>query len=466
MNFNKIIITLIITLSQLSANLFSDTLDKANKLAQDDLKSSLEKLSSLRNDISKEKVPLLKKINELEVKVKNQQSKVDRQLRLRDNSDMSLERLQNQVEAAKKQNSYFTSILENFVEQFSSSIDYSETQIYGDLINEAQDLAFNSAMVEDNSETFKNQIKVIEAAINRLKKLTGGYSYQGKALAEDGSIVDGTYSIFGPQVYFKSDDNSVQGIADMELNAATSSIKNPGNKFLSSINSYIETGIGNLPVDGSDGNALKVEASNETLYEHLQKGGAVGLAIILIGIACLGIGIIKYLEITRFVTPRRDQVQNILTQLQNNKKEEALSIASKASGEAGELLKIAVENFQTKRGNLEELLYEKILTSQPKLERYLPFMALTAAAAPLMGLLGTVTGMINTFSLITIFGTGDAKSLSSGISEALVTTELGLIVAIPSLILHGLLSRMAKQKISDLDNASVSFINGVSNFKD
>ena len=88
-------------------------------------------------------------------------------------------------------------------------------------------------------------------------------------------------------------------------------------------------------------------------------------------------------------------------------------------------------------------------------------MALTAAAAPLLGLLGTVTGMIKTFNLITIFGTGDAKSLSSGISEALVTTELGLVVAIPSLILHGLLSRMARQKLGDMEQTAVGFINGV-----
>jgi biopolymer transport protein ExbB len=73
--------------------------------------------------------------------------------------------------------------------------------------------------------------------------------------------------------------------------------------------------------------------------------------------------------------------------------------------------------------------------------------------------------MIKTFTLITIFGTGDAKSLSSGISEALVTTELGLVVAIPSLILHGLLSRMAKQKIGDLEQISVSFINGITGIK-
>ena len=98
---------------------------------------------------------------------------------------------------------------------------------------------------------------------------------------------------------------------------------------------------------------------------------------------------------------------------------------------------------------------------RPKLERFLPFIALTAAAAPLLGLLGTVTGMIDTFNLITIFGTGDAKSLSSGISEALITTALGLIVAIPALILHGLLSRMARKKIDEMEQTAVSFINGV-----
>ena len=142
-----------------------------------------------------------------------------------------------------------------------------------------------------------------------------------------------------------------------------------------------------------------------------------------------------------------------------------MSQAKAIQGAAGDLLATAVDNYKVKSTNLEEILFEKILSAQPTLERFLPFMALTAAAAPLLGLLGTVTGMIKTFTLITIFGTGDAKSLSSGISEALVTTELGLIVAIPSLILHGLLSRMAKQKIGDLEQISVSFINGITGIK-
>ena len=87
---------------------------------------------------------------------------------------------------------------------------------------------------------------------------------------------------------------------------------------------------------------------------------------------------------------------------------------------------------------------------------------MTAAAAPLMGLLGTVMGMIKTFKLITEFGTGDAKSLSSGISEALVTTELGLVVAISILIIHGILTRMSRGRIGRMEGAAMAFLNGIS----
>ena len=123
---------------------------------------------------------------------------------------------------------------------------------------------------------------------------------------------------------------------------------------------------------------------------------------------------------------------------------------------------VGVDNFHRKRRALEELLYEKMLGIRPKLERFLPFLAVTAAAAPLMGLLGTVMGMIKTFKLITEFGTGDAKSLSSGISEALVTTELGLVVAIPILIIHGILTRMSRGRIGRMEGAAMAFLNGIS----
>jgi biopolymer transport protein ExbB len=158
-------------------------------------------------------------------------------------------------------------------------------------------------------------------------------------------------------------------------------------------------------------------------------------------------------------------VDGILGDLARGDEAAAAQRARRVQGVAGEMLATGVEHAHERRGVLEELLFERILRVRPALERYLPFLAITAAAAPLLGLLGTVTGMIKTFQLITIFGTGDAKSLSSGISEALVTTALGLIVAIPTLILHGALSRMAKRKLGLLEEVSVAFVNGVSSLR-
>jgi len=133
---------------------------------------------------------------------------------------------------------------------------------------------------------------------------------------------------------------------------------------------------------------------------------------------------------------------------------------------AGPVLMEGIEHHRAPREHLEEIMHERILVQIPYLEKWLPFLAVAAAAAPLLGLLGTVTGMIHTFDLVTIFGSGKAKLLSGGISEALVTTEYGLIIAIPALLVHAYLSRRVRTLINSLDHGSVAFINAVTRFKD
>jgi biopolymer transport protein ExbB len=108
---------------------------------------------------------------------------------------------------------------------------------------------------------------------------------------------------------------------------------------------------------------------------------------------------------------------------------------------------------------VENVLQEAILGEIPAIERFLSTLGMLAAIAPLMGLLGTVTGMINTFHVITLYGTGDPRMMSGGISEALVTTMLGLCVAIPIMLAHTLLSRRVETQISRMEEKSVAFVN-------
>jgi biopolymer transport protein ExbB len=103
----------------------------------------------------------------------------------------------------------------------------------------------------------------------------------------------------------------------------------------------------------------------------------------------------------------------------------------------------------------DDLLVAYLMEYKHKVERFIGAIATSAAIAPLLGLLGTVSGMISTFMMMTIFGTGDASTVSGGISEALITTELGLIVAIPSLIISALLSRRTKSYSAKLETNAI-----------
>ena len=435
----------------------AQSFDSATDKATADLKASLVELAQVREAITAEKIPLISSVSSIEDEVIRQRDELGRLRRLRDNSDLGLNRLREQVESMKEQNEYAAGLLDEFVRSFETRIDYSETQLYSQAAEDAR-LALDDSNMSQ-AERFEKPLEVIGVALGRMDELVGGYTFEGRALEPNGEIEEGTYAVFGPTVYFASKQSDLAGLTYSKLNAAVAAVAVPGPEFMLGIREFVETGEGNVPADATLGKAMKMIEGNDTMGEHLAKGGSVGVVIIGLGLVCLLLGLFKVLEISKFKAPKPELVQTVLGHLKSGDLNNAKTVAT--TDKTG-LVAAGVEHADARRGTLEEILYERILAVRPRLERFLPFIALTAAAAPLLGLLGTVTGMIKTFNLITIFGTGDAKSLSSGISEALVTTELGLVVAIPALIIHGLLSRMSRQKIGDMEQTAVGFINGVS----
>lgn len=437
----------------------AQSFQSASAQARVQLQSALTDLAQTREAIAAEKIPLIREITALEEQLRQQTAELDRLRRLRDNRDLGLNRLREHIAAIKVQNEYAAGLLDEFVRSFEISIHYSETPLYSEAAEEAR-LALDDSDMSP-ADRIKKQIEVIAIALDRLEQLTGGYTFEGQALAPSGAIEHGTYAVFGPTVYFASSQSELAGVAFNKLNTVQAAIAVPNAAYNTGIRSFIANKKGNIPIDATLGKALKIIESDDTLLEHLAKGGSVGGIILSLGGICILLGAFKAVEVTRFKTPSPENVQHVLALMEQGELAQAIALAEELPGAGGALIRSGVKHSDEKRGTLEEILYEKILAVRPRLERFLPFIALTAAAAPLLGLLGTVTGMIKTFNLITLFGTSDAKSLSSGISEALVTTELGLIIAIPALILHGLLSRMARQKLGTMEQTAVSFINGV-----
>jgi len=179
-------------------------------------------------------------------------------------------------------------------------------------------------------------------------------------------------------------------------------------------------------VDPSRGALLGMLVQSPSIAERIEQGGTVGYAIILVGIIGLLIVCERLLRLVRIDARMKRQLKNLDSASDDNP--------------LGRILSIYYENKHLDIETLERKIQEAVITDLAEVRRGLPVVKVLAAVAPLMGLLGTVIGMIGTFQAITLFGTGDPKLMAGGISQALVTTVLGLCAAIPLLLSHSVLS--------------------------
>lgn len=185
------------------------------------------------------------------------------------------------------------------------------------------------------------------------------------------------------------------------------------------------------------------------------------IPILALAALALIIAVIKWIQLARVKMPTAKSLTSLLNDIQNGAVKDGKRKALLIRGPAGYMLQSAIEHLHQSKELVEEVMYERILEARTRLNKALPFIAVCASSAPLLGLLGTVTGIINTFKMISAFGSGDVKTLSGGISEALVTTEFGLLVAIPSLLLHAFLNRRAKSLIDRMERIAVAVMNQI-----
>jgi biopolymer transport protein ExbB len=221
--------------------------------------------------------------------------------------------------------------------------------------------------------------------------------------------------------------------------------RQPAPKFLGTVSDLesATSGLVRFAVDPARGQILALLVSTPTFQERIEFGGPVGYTIIVLGSVTFVFAFFRMLWV--FLVSRE-----VASQKKNSQ--------PAAGNPLGRVLQIYSDNKEQDTETLELKLEEQVLKETAKIEGYLWLVKVVSAVAPLMGLLGTVTGMINTFQIITLFGTGDPKMMASGISEALVTTMLGLIAAIPLVLMHSLLASMARGVTNVLEEQSTGLI--------
>lgn len=201
------------------------------------------------------------------------------------------------------------------------------------------------------------------------------------------------------------------------------------------------------------------ERQGKTIVGIINSGGTIGWVIVVLGMVALALIVLRAIFLKRAGSSTKKIIDEAGALVQRGQFEQALEACKRIGGAPARVVSAAIRNLDRDREHLEDIISESILHENSHLNRFGAFILVIAAVAPLLGLLGTVTGMISTFDIITEFGTGDPKLLSSGIAIALVTTELGLIVAIPTLLLGNVLSSWADSIKDDMEKAALRITN-------
>lgn len=226
--------------------------------------------------------------------------------------------------------------------------------------------------------------------------------------------------------------------------------RQPEGRYLDLVEDFIAAKPGqraDIGIDPTRGVLLSLLIQKPDVLERIGQGGIIGYIILLLGAVGLVVAIVRLLQLHTTGRKMEHQLHDLQT--------------ANADNPLGRVILASEQSLAGDLENLELVLDEAITQEVPKLEKGLSMIKLLAGVAPLLGLLGTVTGMISTFQTISLFGTGDPKLMASGISQALVTTMLGLMVAIPLLFLHSLLASRSRTLIQILDEQSAGLISRI-----
>ena len=196
-------------------------------------------------------------------------------------------------------------------------------------------------------------------------------------------------------------------------------------------------------LDGTRGGILALLVESPTIQDRINQGGIVGYCIIGLGIIGLLIALLRWISLS-------GASRKVNAQLKSD--------TASTDNPLGRVLAAYEANQDADTETIELKLSEAALKEMPDLTKGLLFIKVISVVAPLMGLLGTVTGMIKTFPVITLYGAGDPKMMAGGISQALMTTVLGLVVAIPMVLIHTLVSGQSRKIVNVLQSQSAGMV--------
>jgi len=432
------------------------SVEEATVKAHADVKQATDALLRLREEHANARRPLTAKLDRLQAEVKQFRADAESMQRARREAVDVREGLAARVESLTEEERFMTGLLTEYRRSLETRTSRAELQFLRERL----------ALVDDELENpHGNQLlpRVAESLLSLAEACNaerlGGLRFPGEAVDGQGTAVTGTFAAVGPVVYFSAAAAEASGPTEPHLGGLCPAV-------FAGLTPEERTAVRGLcggsreivPVDVTLGDALKVAAARPSLVEHLEKGGVVMIPLAVVGVLAIALALVKTIALARVQVRRPAVLAEVIDSLRLGDIERARELSAAMRSPLREVVREGVEHSQAPKEHLEELMTERIMALIPALERHLALLAVLGGIAPLLGLLGTVTGMIHTFQLVTVFGTGDARVLSGGISEALVTTEVGLAIAIPVLLVHAFLARRVRTIVALLERVAAEFV--------
>lgn len=400
---------------------------------------SKQQLVKAEEKIARERSAFARQVAEKEDKVSELMKQAEVLARISDEKLLSLEQLETRVEEWERQSNYQAHLIRSYIESVDSAgniFDHDE---------EKDGLVFAS----------------LEQAITRTESMLYPQWQKHDFVNDNGKVLDGEILTLGPVSFVFSEVDNQGGLLLNELGEEKQLSEVYTDQQKNELNQIRKNGVGLVTFDPTLGRAYELLKQSDGLVSHMEKGGIWALPIIFFGCLSFVISVLKGIQLYRLPRVDTQLKEKLVAQIDsasNSKspqefKQSMIAWCKNTSGPQAKLVSIAMSLPVSEQR--EDMLIAFLMEYKHRIEKYMGVVATSAAVAPLLGLLGTVSGMIETFKMMNIFGASDASTVSGGISEALITTELGLVVAIPSLILSALLSRQARSYVHALDATAV-----------
>lgn len=407
------------------------SMDTAVGAVRQDLENASKELAAQRETLAGEKIPMTRELSRLEDQLIEARREYEKSRRAVDTRSLELNNLKGDTKLRQDEVTYIGSLLDEYARTFEGRIHASEIERYKPTMEAAlqapQNKDFNA------TQKFDKQIALVESSFKRIDELIGGTRFEGSAVDPQGTIDKGKFALIGPVALFSSDDGLSAGFALPQSGSSKPVLHPLPEKDVNvSLASIVLTGEGALPFDPTMGGALKALIAKGNLWGYFKRGGPIMWPLLALAVLALGV-IIERLIFLWLEQKRRnpETVASIMGALENGQPDEAIRAGLDSKDFVARCLSYALCNREK---SLSDSLMRASAQELVRFTRGISLLDTVVTMAPLLGLLGTVTGMISAFGMLGGSELSAPTAITGGIAEALIATTFGLGIAVTSLI--------------------------------